>query len=271
MQFNQKLILFPLALAGVALTLSAQHSRGPAGMSPDGGPGMFRFLSAEGRPGKLVTGAPYSATAVTTTTRTLGDGSHITNTSTTTLYRDSQGRTRREQSMSGVGPWPAAGGQATKVIFIDDPVSGESAVLRPETKTAQKFTKRPARTAETARTHEDPVDPDVQVTQLPAQTIAGVSATGTRTTRTIAVGKIGNDKVLTSVRDKWYSPDLQITVQSSVTDPQFGNSSYTLQNVSRAEPAASLFQVPADYTVSTSSGPGGPGGGFDRESRRQRQ
>jgi hypothetical protein len=36
---------------------------------------------------------------------------------------------------------------------------------------------------------------------------------------------------------------------SKRSDPQFGETTYTLTNIQRAEPAAALFAVPSDYTV----------------------
>ena len=68
-------------------------------------PGDFVFISPEmGFNGKLVKGAPYSAQAVTESTQTLGDGNRIVRKSTATVYRDSEGRTRREQSFKAIGP-----------------------------------------------------------------------------------------------------------------------------------------------------------------------
>jgi hypothetical protein len=88
--------------------------------------------------------------------------------------------------------------------------------------------------------------------------VNGVSAEGTRVTRTIAVGQIGNDKPIQIVSEKWYSPDLQIVVKSTRTDPQFGTTTYSATNIQKTEPAAALFSVPADYTVTTEA-PGGRG------------
>jgi len=84
---------------------------------------------------------------------------------------------------------------------------------------------------------------------LGTQTIAGVSAQGTRYTRIIPAGQIGNEKPITIVSEHWYSNDLQMTVMSKRSDPRFGETSYTLTNIQRSEPAASLFAVPSDYTV----------------------
>jgi hypothetical protein len=94
------------------------------------------------------------------------------------------------------------------------------------------------------------------------QTINGVVAEGTRITHTIPVGQIGNEKPLQVVSERWYSSDLQIVLKSTRTDPRFGTTTYTVTSLQRTEPAATLFAVPADYTVQTGGrgrGPGGPG------------
>lgn len=88
--------------------------------------------------GKLVKGAPYSAQAITETIQTLGDGNRIINKSTATIYRDSEGRTRREQTLGAVGPFPIDG-DAPQTISISDPVAGVNYALDPRTKTAHKM------------------------------------------------------------------------------------------------------------------------------------
>jgi TonB family protein len=88
--------------------------------------------------GKLVKGAPYSAQAVTETTQTFSDGNRIVNKSTATLYRDSEGRTRREQSLRAIGPF-APEGDTPMTIFISDPVAGVSYSLDPRTHEAHKM------------------------------------------------------------------------------------------------------------------------------------
>ena len=84
---------------------------------------------------------------------------------------------------------------------------------------------------------------------LGTQNIAGVSAQGTRITRTIPAGQMGNSKPISIVSERWYSSDLQMVVMSSHSDPRTGTSTYTLTNIQRTEPAASLFTVPSDYSV----------------------
>lgn len=90
-----------LLLAG---TLNAQQAPPPPGMgyhaegAEEGVPGgplgeRIELLGFEGlRPGKVVKGAPFTATASSETTQTLQDGTKIDRTTSSTLYRDGQGR-----------------------------------------------------------------------------------------------------------------------------------------------------------------------------------
>lgn len=92
--------------------------------------------------GKVVEGAPYSADALTETSQTLGDGNHIVQNTTAKIYRDSAGRTRREEALKLIGA-PADAGDAV-MIFINDPVTGVGYNLDPKTKTAHKMPAPPA-------------------------------------------------------------------------------------------------------------------------------
>ena len=79
--------------------------------------------------------------------------------------------------------------------------------------------------------------------------IEGVEAEGTRTTMTIAAGKIGNELPIQVTSERWFSPDLKMVVKSEQSDPRFGKTVYQLTNISRDEPTHSVFEVPADYTI----------------------
>jgi hypothetical protein len=85
--------------------------------------------------------------------------------------------------------------------------------------------------------------------QLGKQIIEGVEAEGTRRKVTIAAGEIGNERALEIVSERWYSPELQLVVMTRHSDPRFGETTYKLTNINRAEPAKSLFEVPSDYTI----------------------
>ena len=103
------------------------------------GPSDYIFLATEmSFGGPLVKGAPYSAQAITESTQTLIDGNRIANRSTASIYRDSEGRTRREQTLKSIGPY-ANGGEGVTNIYISDPVAGTSYTLDPRTQTARKM------------------------------------------------------------------------------------------------------------------------------------
>jgi hypothetical protein len=89
---------------------------------------------------------------------------------------------------------------------------------------------------------------------LGKQIIEGVEAEGTRITVTIPAGEIGNDRPIQIVNERWYSPELQLVVMTRNSDPRTGETTYKLTNINRAEPARSLFEVPADFTIK--EGPG---------------
>ncbi|MDT7542727.1 MAG: hypothetical protein QOE33_2631 [Acidobacteriota bacterium] len=342
------------------------------------------FISEMSFDGRNVKGSPYSADAVTETVMVLGDGNRITRTTTAKLYRDSEGRTRREQSLNGIGAW-AASENAPQTIFINDPIAGANYVLNTKTQTAQKamqftFVRQPAGSAAasggasnvraerlnleikggvlngkaTKRATPDypaiaraagaqgTVDVEVTVDEqgnvasahaisghpllqqsaveaarlwvfsptllqgkpvrvagvitfnfalsgkdsearpvastlsatasgmmlrerapegekapkfpetqesLGKQAIEGVQAEGSRTTVTIPAGAIGNERPIQIVSERWYSSELQAVVMTRHSDPRFGETTYRLTNISRAEPDHSLFEVPAGFKI----------------------
>jgi hypothetical protein len=272
---NWACLVLTAALLMGAGTLRAQEAPPPppdvlmrGGLEGPGGPGpgpftdRFELMGFEGLHGKVVKGAPFSATAATETTQTLQDGTTIHRTASSTLHRDSLGRSRNETTLSGFGPLQATG-KTHSMIAIADPVAGSRYILDAERKVAHQMSLRgrdgkgaasPEAAQEfqqkmEARLQQEEASGAVKKETLGTQVIGGVSAEGTRITRTIPAGQIGNDKPLQIVFERWYSPDLQVVVKSTRTDPRFGTTTYTLTNVQRTEPAASLFTVPADYTV----------------------
>ena len=228
---------------------------------------------------KVVKGAPFSADIVTESIQTLADGNRIVQRSNTRMYRDSEGRVRREEDR----------GSKSAVISITDPVSGlsyshdpdnrvalqtpnmagfrmmelEKAVhelsMRVPTAAADKLKVLAAPQQELERRIEEVkiaraplqtrVPEQVKVEQLPARDIEGVRAEGTRRTTTIAAGAIGNELPIEIVSEEWTSPDLNILVMTERRDPRLGTSTYRLENIIRAEPDRYLFEVPSDYAV----------------------
>ena len=207
--------------------------------------------------GKVVTGAPFSAVAVSETTQTLADGNHITRKTQTNIFRDSQGRIRKEITLSGFGAM-ASSEQPKSFVVINDPVAKTTLMLHPDQKTAEQIEKSFARMngpmnqamrEKREFRQEEKTGTNLKREDLGTQTIGGVTAQGTRVTKTIPAGQIGNEKPITIVHEIWYSNDLQTTVMSKRSDPWSGETTYTLTNIQRSEPDAALFAVPSDYSV----------------------
>ena len=261
-------MLIRITLVGLLAIASGLYAQ-PRGRGGPGGGGRF-LGAAPGMPGRTVRNAPYSAEMITETSQALADGNRIRQSSSSKFYRDSEGRTRREQSLTGLNGL-APSSNLPQVVFIDDPVAGVSYALNQSGKTASKSVRRrPMAGAERrggsgARgsrfgqpgSDREPAprrsgSSNVKTEALGRQLIEGVPADGTRTTMTIPAGQIGNDQPINVVSETWYSPELQTVVLSKRSDPRSGETVFRLTNISRAEPPRTLFDVPADYRITES-------------------
>jgi hypothetical protein len=99
--------------------------------------GNFLFVAAEGFEGKVVKGAPYSGEAVTEHVQVLADGNRIVNRFASTVYRDGEGRTRREQTLKGLN-MIGVEQESMQIILINDPVAGVTYSLDSRSRTAIK-------------------------------------------------------------------------------------------------------------------------------------
>lgn len=291
----KKIIIACSMLAiGSAVTVRAQTPV-PAPAGRGGGvaqPGLrVNGLVLEGR---VVKGQPYSAEIVSESTQALADGNRIVQRTTGRVYRDSEGRIRREEDRASGGP----------TISITDVVAGTTFTLDPSTRTARQSPAKVAleltqavgqlagqlgalrsRVADGWTAGLSWNDGALIATRVPGgrggrggeelleeklqdRVIEGVVATGIRRTTTIAKGAIGNEQPIRIVSEEWTSPELQVLVMTDHNDPRSGRSTYRLLRVNRVDPDATLFQVPPDYTVQR-FGLGGAGGAGGRGGRGQ--
>lgn len=207
----------------------------------------FRFVSSLMRfSGKTVKNAPFAATAETEFVQTLSDGSRIARKSTAFIARDREGRTRREQTLGGIGPLATAAttDKAPKFVFIHDPLLDVEYVIDLNERTVEK---------KTFRHHPPPPNADLpkpanaKTEALGKQMIEGMEAEGTRSIVTIPAGQVGNERALEIVSEQWYAPALQEIILSKHRDPRLGEHLYRLTSITRHEPEAALFRPPADF------------------------
>jgi hypothetical protein len=262
-----------IAAAAVLFASGVAQAQGDAGAPPPQGPGHMRprpaafdefgFVGFEaGIGGKTVTNAPFGATFSTQSTRTLADGNQIQRSTTGTFARDSQGRVRREMTLPAIGFMAVSGKTPPHAVFISDPVGGVNYVLHADEKTADQLPMRARkgnRDAADEPRFRKRFQNEEATTDLGNQSINGVTAQGTRITRTIAAGQIGNVKPIVIVTERWYSSELQTYVMTKKTDPVMGDTITQLTNIQRQEPDAALFRVPSDYAVNQRIGPRGAG------------
>src|SRR6201987_3386671 len=273
---NRSLILrlafAPVFLLSLASVVFAQETGNPAIYSGQ----VMSTISTKPTP---VQGAPYSATVTNESVQTLADGNRIVQTSTGTTARDAQGRSRQDTALPAIGNLSAA--NAPHLVFIQDPVAQVSYVLNLTDKTAQKLPMPPPNAAGSAapavanafyiqsgggpstaaapmpmpppmalqRTIVASDQDQVATEDLGSQTMEGIAVNGTRTTRTIPAGEIGNDKTISIVTEVWMSPDLKTVISSKRNDPRMGEQTFQLTNIVRAEPDPSLFTVPSDFKI----------------------
>ncbi len=247
-----------LALCAAGVAQGPPWARG--GPPEQGGPGFNLLASELFADGKIVKGAPFSATALTESTQVLADGTRITRKMSATLARDSAGRTRRETRLESIGPLPIAG-PPPHLIFINDVVAGAVYMLNVGERLARKTPLGAGGAAPPSGAPPAmPPNGTGKTETLGKQMIEGLEASGTRSLITLNAGEIGNDRPLLIVSERWEAPELQMTVLSKHSDPRLGETIYRLTNITRSEPAKSLFEVPADYKFVPGGPPPGVGG-----------
>lgn len=236
---------------------------GPLGAAPRG-----PFFAETPPP---IAGQPFSAVSVTQSTTVFSDGNRIVRTNTVRYFRDSQGRTRVERGPAAVD---GSGTQTNTLVVITDPAKSERIVLYPERKIAFALKMRagaadqpPEPPMADEATELDTTAPfallglrmgvgataktesSSATTSLGQATVNGLAATGTRVVRTIPVGVLGNAKPITSTLERWLSTDLEVPVRITEASSIGGTITYNLEQISRAQPDAQLFTVPAGYTL----------------------
>jgi hypothetical protein len=281
---NRRLPLITLIVVSCALIVRAQ-----------GQPDVFAYTSPiniEFMSGPIaldtepVTGAPYSAEAVTDIVQHLADGNRIVRQNKAQISRDSQGRTRREQGLAMFGPLVnGPRGNEMRNVQISDPTTGTMVMLDLNSRTAHKMPGAPrmmmgnkiaiggmnTNAGVKVEKFQFAVPPSHEasggvmfnrveaISSMPGKTpvveslgtqfMEGVAVEGTRTMLTIPAGQIGNELPIHVVSERWFSPDLKVLVMSRQSDPRFGETTYRLTNITRSEPAPQLFEIPADFTV----------------------
>lgn len=180
-------------------------------------------------------GAPFTAKEVVTWNKPLVGGGTDSRKYYTMVARDSQGRVRRE--MRQFVPAGSSTEPPLRSFTILDPVAGTHTVC---TKATMTCVTDPLNTNPAA-------GGNAGGESLGQKTIEGLQTTGTRVT--VSNVSRGSNRLAVSHTEAWYSPDLQMDLSMTRTDPQSGVVTLNLTELVQGEPDPSWFAIPSGYTV----------------------
>lgn len=208
------------------------------------------FVSRNAADVPTVKGAPFSGQANITIRMKQFDGARMERKLDGKYYRDSDGRVRREQLIVGLGAaTPRKDSQ--NIVTIVDPVAGFIYTIIGSERAVQRVPigKAPPAVGGVPPSSLLPEGFATRDEALGTRTIEGVPATGTKTFVTVPAGLMGNERPVEVVEERWESADLKLVLLSHQQNPVSGEVEYRLTNISRAEPPADLFRIPAGYKV----------------------
>jgi hypothetical protein len=283
----KKIDSFLLALLWLALSTAsvpAQTTSSPVNPA-DGGtlvqtdagiapifPQMFEQITSAGLFNeKFVKNQPAAAVFEAKTVRFQSNGaSAVTKHVLTRIYRDSQGRTRREQ-VAYTGGASIIESANPDSIIIEDPVSGFTYLLNSASRTAFRYKLPPivqqgavdfdsvplvvdilrtdSRETNSVKTYR--LEPPLRE-NLGNQQITGVGSEGRRLRFKIPIGALGNAAEVETTHETWVARDMKMLVKSITRNPLVGEHLLRLISLSRSEQPVTLFEVPAGYTIQES-------------------
>jgi hypothetical protein len=276
----RKIALHAVLAAFLVLTMSVVAGaqgpppRGEFGRLRPGGPG------GPGGPAGPMGGlgsctapcTPYQFTVTITSTEPVlvnGAASTITNTTTGTIARDTNGSTYRNLKVSGFGPW-AAQGDAEEFIFIKnlDPSIMMNYVVKVTKGTYKQFAidanapsgKGPGKGGE----GKNSATPTPVNYLVPG--IGGYSCAAEKTTFSHPIQLPGSGTSATITTTRVYCPALNVVLEEDHSDPRFGTRTYQLSDFV-ASPSPALFTPPSGNKLEQGKkfGLGGGPRGSDRQ------
>ena len=197
--------------------------------------------------------APFSGTVRVERTDVRPNGTTIQFWSQRLIARDNAGRIYNEyrplvpMAVSTIPP-------ATS-IHLYDPQNRMSEYLYPLRKTYQmSILNRPPST-DTLDDFASPTSAAAQPSDftrkedLGNRTIAGVSTHGVRMTQVLPAAQSGTGQDVVVTNEYWYAEALRLNLLTTHGDSRTGSVTITVTDINRAEPNATLFGVPTDYTM----------------------
>jgi hypothetical protein len=197
--------------------------------------------------------APFTATLATESVKYAADGAAMTFNNERRIARDAQGRVYQER-------WYLVpkGGQIKSTmnwIQIADPNHLTLYNCSTEQRICDLVVYDPTNSLSALSPHKGTSGPlplgsgNVVWEDLGKRNIAGIDTVGTRETTTTEPGTMGNDQPLTYVTEYWHSDQFGINLLSIRTSPFFGKQTFTITEITAADPDPQLFALPIGFKV----------------------
>jgi hypothetical protein len=180
------------------------------------------------------------------------DGSVASFKATRDIHRDAQGRIYNE--VRTLLPASSSAPPQIERILLYDPQTRLSTMLYPR---QQRFTtttvNRPPATVPPALLYASPTGQSLPPSEfakeedLGIKELSGLSVHGVRETQTIPADKSKTGQDIVIIDEYWYSYDLSINIMIKHVDPRTGSVTMVVTQVTRTEPDAALFEIPAGY------------------------
>jgi hypothetical protein len=211
----------------------------PPGRQPD----VAAFPGVENMYVPPKPGQPFTGKSVVTWTSPGGGSSHVAFMSM--LARETSGKlyfeSRRRVTESGdIQPrWN---------FIIIDMKEKTRTICYVETKTCRINAFRHVVYEDSEETADVPRASTFDSVSLGSNVIDALVVDGRRETTTVAGGAYNNKEPMVITREIWHSPELDLDVSITKTDPRSGTFTRKIEILSRSEPDSEYFAIPSDYT-----------------------
>jgi hypothetical protein len=233
-----------LALTCLLVTSSLAQKSDEGVHAPDGG--VVEQFNSILLP--AIQHAPFACVVTAEWARVLEDGTTITVHNRRLVVRDSAGRIYQERRR--LIPIDSSAEPDLQRIEISDPAAHKKYFCRPEThECILRDYSSPANVSQQPIGEQEDNFGTLTTEDLGKNFVNGVEATGTRETRTVNAGAVGNDHAISLVKEIWYSPQLGINVSVKRIDPRHGTQTINATEITQGEPTPGYFKVPAGYSV----------------------
>jgi len=197
---------------------------------------------------------PFSAKSVASLTQ-LRDKSTLRFGFISLVARDSTGRMYFENRRS----LTASGEPLPRTYFIViDPGEHTRTMCYVATKTCRINAFRRVTYAESEIRDETSAASTTESANLGTEEIDSITVVGTRETTSIAAGAYGNRQPIVTSKEVWHSPELDLDVSITRTDPRWGTQTRKITEISRGEPDPEYFAIPTDYKLLDNRPPAKP-------------